>query len=108
MSPRDDFLRLRDIVGAIDEICAARDRQPPDRWTDLQFAAIRFNLIVIGEAAYHLSADTRLSDAVWDAYIDLRHRVAHEYFRVDRGHVAELAGEDLDQLRTVCERLMMG
>ncbi len=77
-------------------------------WTELQFAAIRFHLIVIGEAASHLTPAVRDDDVVWNAYVDLRHRVAHEYFRVEREHVVELVGVELNRLSALCDHLVTG
>ena len=53
MSPRDSTQRLRDIIDAIDAIEAAGDS--PE-------AAIRYHLVVIGEAV------AGLDDAVRDAH----------------------------------------
>ena len=60
-------------------------------------SAVRYHLIVIGEAVHHLPAALRL-DATWRPYLDLRNHLAHAYFRLDRARVAELAAGPFDAL----------
>lgn len=96
MSPRDTSRRLRDIIEAIDAITAA---------DDIPEAAIRYHLIVIGEAV------AGLDDAVRDAYpeipwariVGLRNELVHAYHRVDSTRLELVVGSRLEALRVVCE-----
>ncbi|MGI9188117.1 MAG: HepT-like ribonuclease domain-containing protein [Gaiellales bacterium] len=66
-------------------------------------AAVRYHLIVIGEAVHHLPLRFR-SDDTWSPFVDVRNHLAHEYFRVDRERVIDLVGERLDHLEAATRR----
>ena len=96
MSPRDSTQRLRDIIDAIDAIEAAGDS--PD-------AAIRYHLVVIGEAVAGL--DDVVRDAhpqiPWARIVGLRNELVHAYHRVDAERLQLVVGSHLEALRAVCE-----
>lgn len=71
----------------------------------MRLAAVQYHLIVIGEAVGHLPTALR-TDPAWRPYLELRNHLAHEYFRVDRTRVAELAGEPLDALESAVRALL--
>ena len=82
---RSDALRLADIVAACQELSLIQDRGYDDFLDDLilQRPAERL-LEIIGEAANHLSEQSRSSypQTPWTDIRRFRIVVAHEYFRV--------------------------
>lgn len=80
----------------------------PDTFLEQQMAidAVALNLLVIGECANRLSAETKLkSTQPWAKMVALRHRIAHGYtsvdpvllWRITRNNLPDLARE-LDAL----------
>lgn len=74
---------------------------------DLLLAAIRYHLIVLGEAVHHVPADLR-EDPIWRPYLELRNHLAHEYFRLDHARVADLIGDPLDAIERAAIALLKG
>jgi uncharacterized protein with HEPN domain len=72
-----------------------------------QSAVIRL-LEIIGEAAAHVSRSTREAhpDIPWHEMIGMRHRLIHEYFRVDLRVVWETVQRDLPQVIALIEPLV--
>ena len=75
----------------------------------MAFDAVLYNLVVIGEAVNALPADlTHGRPGVpWRDVVDMRNFLSHEYFRVSASLVRRTIDEPLDQLRTVCEHLLV-
>ena len=65
-------------------------------------------LEIIGEAAAHVSLSTREAhpDIPWHEMIGMRHRLIHEYFRVDLRVVWETVQRDLPQVIALIEPLV--
>lgn len=110
-SRRNDPLRLRDIVEAIDRIerwhragAAAREMFA-EELGDMYRSAVMRELAVIGEAAL------ALSDAVlrehpeipWREMRGFRNRAVHEYWDTDWAIIEKLVARDLPALRRVAE-----
>jgi len=72
-----------------------------------QSAVIRL-LEIIGEAAAHVSHSTREAhpNIPWPEMIGMRHRLIHEYFRVDLRVVWETVQRDLPQVIALIEPLV--
>ena len=83
-------------------IRASRERVS---FSELQFAAVRYHLIVIGEAVHHLPESLR-RDPTWRPFLELRNHLAHEYFRLNHARIAELIGEPLANLERVSRDLL--
>lgn len=102
---RDDPLRLGDIFEAIQHIeelthgLDERSFQSTDRTT---FAALRAELMTIGEAIKALSAKVRARHPAggWRNFARLRDALVHEYFRIDRERMWVIIKDDLPLLRT--------
>lgn len=83
----DDLVRIRHMIGAAESVArfvAGRRRKDLDDDEMLRLALIRA-VEIIGEAASHVSTETReaLSEIPWKEVIGMRHRLIHAYFDVD-------------------------
>lgn len=86
MPPRDWKFRIKDILGAIDNVQAYTNEMEfaafvRDRKT---IHAVIHNLTVIGEAACHLPDDILLEhpEIPWRDMRDMRNFIIHEYFGI--------------------------
>ena len=104
MSPRDDSLWLEDILSAISGIQSIGSASDSAEWSELEDAAIRYHLLVIGEAAAQLSEVARDRGAPpWAQIIGMRNRMTHEYFRTGRAQIAAVVGQPLEELGLLCQ-----
>lgn len=75
---------------------------PPDVLEDAAHYhyAVRYCLIAVGEALRHVPADIQglAPDIPWRAIINMRHRLAHDYWLTDPGIVLETAERQVDRL----------
>lgn len=88
---RADDLRVADILDAADQL-AGLVAESPDGFDEKDWLRQRASerlLEIIGEAANGLSDDFRSKhpDVRWRHIINLRHLLAHHYFRVDRDQI---------------------
>jgi len=62
--------------------------------------ATAFRLLLIGEAANHLSSDlkSKLPDIDWRGMVSLRHRLAHDYGSANFSVLWAIAGQDIPAL----------
>ncbi len=111
MSPRDDLTRLRDIqlaIAAVNSYAPALDT--PDEVTSaMAIDAVKYHLLVIGEAAGDLTAATRAraKHIPWAEITGLRNVLAHEYFRIDLELIREtINGNDLVELERAVRSLL--
>lgn len=83
MLPRDDRIRLQHMLEAAQRLTDfVRGRTAAELDNDHQLAyAVSFGLAVIGEAANHVSAQTRayLPRVPWAQIIRMRNRLIHAY-----------------------------
>lgn len=104
MSPqsrRDDAERLHDIAAAAASISAhlqaLQEGLAPEQ---IVMEAIKYNLVAIGEAAAHVSAELRDEHPTidWAAIKGLRNILTHEYFRVNHRFIRKIADADVPTL----------
>lgn len=106
---RSDWLRLQDILDAIDVVAqyvpadrAAFDRDPPVQ------SHIYRHVMIVGEAAWSLSQP--LKDAnpqiPWKQIEGMRHVMVHDYFKVDWDIVFETARTQVPALRQHVEAML--
>lgn len=104
---RSSTERLRDIVARIDAIAVAESLLHHDdpKVVATAFDAILYDLLVIGEAVRHVSAEIRerQSHVPWNDITKMRNLLAHVYFRVREATVRSTIDEPLAQLRSACE-----
>lgn len=115
MSSREARERLWDIVHAARRIQrhdAALTALGGDQIAqELYEDAVRYQLVVIGEAVTALPAEVVDMDPEipWAAINGLRNRLAHEYFRIDAVVISETVRRDIPELivriTAVAERL---
>jgi uncharacterized protein with HEPN domain len=76
--------------------------------SELHQNAVMRPLEIIGEAAAQVSQPTRQAppEVPWAEMIGMRHRLIHEYFRVDLRVVWETVQRDLPQLIALIEPLV--
>ena len=100
---RPEILYLTDIVESASAI--ARFLQDVEREAflndELRQSAVQLKLIVIGEAAAHLSADYRDQhpEVRWRSVVGLRNIAVHEYFSVNWETIWATATQDVPALR---------
>ncbi len=63
-------------------------------------AAVSYELQIVGEAAYHLSDayKSAIPSVPWDRVMAMRHRLVHDYFRVDPKILWDVVSVHLPQL----------
>ncbi|KKK63832.1 hypothetical protein LCGC14_2990320 [marine sediment metagenome] len=63
-------------------------------------SAVSMKLEIIGEAARALSAECKQAhpDIPWQAIVGLRHRIVHEYFRLDLDIIWDILQKDVPEL----------
>lgn len=99
---RKDDARLLDIVLACQEameFTTGVERQQYLEDRKLQ-VALCMELEMIGEAARTVSEEFKAShqEIPWKAIVGLRHRVVHEYFRLDQDIIWEIVQKDIPDL----------
>jgi uncharacterized protein with HEPN domain len=99
---REDRERLFDIVEALEAIrdYVGGSLEEPSIDSPVVLDAVLFRLIVVGEAAKHISAE-RLEgapDIRWRDIAGLRDIIAHEYFRIQKQIIEDTVRRDLPQL----------
>lgn len=98
---RADVVRLRDIADAVHQIRVFRTRlRTSDADVDVVRSAILYHLVIIGEAARGMTAETRqaIPAVPWSDLVALRNVLTHEYFNVSVTRIEELLDRHLDAL----------
>ncbi len=109
MSTEADQLYLRDMLQYAREayaLIATNRRDDYDRDMRTQYA-IRYLLVVIGEAASKVSksATARYPEIEWSRITGMRHRLVHGYTQVSSGIIWDTAQDDLPPLIAELERI---
>lgn len=95
-----DIIRLNDILGAISDI---ESYKSSDLKNKMVLHAVLYNIAIIGEAANKLSVILRENNPQipWDAIINMRHRIVHDYGNINIQSVRDVVDNDLSELRIV-------
>lgn len=96
-----DLLYLESIAEALERIrCYTQDGRASFLESTLHQDGVIRNLIVIGEAVKHLSADLRDSETAipWKAMAGMRDVLIHDYLRVNLDQVWQTVDRDLPPL----------
>lgn len=93
-----DLIRLTDILNAIDDI---ESYKISDLQNKMMLHAVLYNIAIIGEAAGKLSVNLRENNPQipWDAIINMRHRIVHDYGNINIQSVKEVLDNDLSDLK---------
>ncbi|OAB56027.1 hypothetical protein AY599_21475 [Leptolyngbya valderiana BDU 20041] len=100
--PRKPLLPLRqllEIAERLAQLVAELDR-PAFESDELRRAGVAYLIQNLGEAARRVPEDikARHPQIPWHLMVGMRHRLVHEYFRVDAEIVWKAAAEDLPPL----------
>ena len=100
--PHDDGARvahMRDAGRLVLEWAKGKDWPAFEKDLLLQ-AAVSYELQIVGEAAYHLSDAYKatVTGVPWDRVTTMRHRLVHDYFRVDPKILWDVVTVHLPQL----------
>jgi uncharacterized protein with HEPN domain len=105
-----DRQALEDMVGAARKILgyaegATRESLPS---VPMLLDAVLYEIIVMGEAARRLSAETRAAhpDLPWREIIGMRSIIAHDYDQVDDEELWQVIARDLPNLLPRLEALL--
>jgi uncharacterized protein with HEPN domain len=109
-SMRREQLYLADIVKAADAVAnfiTGLDAESFYKNTLVE-SAVSYQLMIIGEAAAHLSKELRerYADVPWDEIIGFRNHVVHEYFGTNWPEVWGTASEEAPLLRTRVAKIL--
>ena len=106
MTPQKDVNRLTDILLAIDAIQTYTDS---DSREEIIRDAIKYQLIVVGEASHGLGSDVRalVPEIPWQRIRAFRNLVIQEYASVDPDTVTTIIQEHLPELRAAIIRLFV-
>lgn len=108
---RDDALYLADIVENADAVVRFMVGQNEDDWLEdeVRQSAVMHRLILIGEAAAHLSRPflRRHADIAWADVVGFRNFAVHEYFAVSWPVVWITATQDVPALREAVSRILI-
>lgn len=102
MSARTDFDYLRDMLTYAEDghaLTENRTEEELDLDNGLRYG-LQFCLLVVGEAATHVSQQTRdkLPSVPWQEIVGMRNWIAHGYFKIRRGTIWVTATQNLPTL----------
>jgi uncharacterized protein with HEPN domain len=107
---RDERERLRDILEASEAIRSyvGGSLEAPSIGGPVVLDAVLFRLIVIGEAAKNLGAESQdaAPDIRWSDYAGLRDIIAHQYFRIQKQIIEDTIRRDLPELLRAVDGLL--
>ncbi len=107
---RTERLYLHDIIEAADAI--TRFVRGLDQQTFIQdglvYSAVAYQLMIIGEAAAHVSDGTRSLDLgiEWQDIVAFRNIIVHAYFATDESIMWNAATRNVPQLRAQIQALL--
>ena len=109
--PLKDRIRLEHITEATDNVLRYTTGKTFDdmQADDMMCYAIVYNILSIGEAAYHLTKAFREShpETNWDGIMKMRNVLAHDYYKLKIQTVWEVAQHDLPPLRQQVARYLV-
>ena len=101
--PLKDRVRLEHIVEASNNVARYMDGKTFEdiQADDMMCYAIVYNILSIGEAAYHLTKAFRKEhpETDWEVIIKMRNVLAHDYYKLKIQTVWEVASHDLPLLQ---------
>lgn len=100
-----DLLRLKDILQAVDDIESIGFKPKSPR---MDLLAVAYSIAVIGEACSKLSDALKKSSphVPWRDIIGMRHKIVHEYGKLDPEIVAAVVRDDIPTLKSQIEIIM--
>ena len=108
--PLKDRIRLNHIAEAADNIARYTDGKTFEdlQSNDMMCYAIVYNILSIGEAAYHLTKAFQKEhpDTPWEVIMRMRNILAHDYYKLKLQTIWEVACHDLPTLRKQVEHYL--
>ncbi len=108
--PLKDRIRLEHIVASADNISRyTHGKTYNDLLSDdMMCYAVVYNILAIGEAAYHLTKAFQKEhpDTEWDDIMKMRNVLAHDYYKLKLQTVWEVVQHDLPRLREQITRYL--
>lgn len=102
LSMRDDRIYLRHMLDATEKALKYRSTMSFEDFVqdEMRVDAVIRELMIVGEAAAHLSENFRIShpEIPFPDIIGMRNRLIHEYFGIDTEAVSKTCEEDLPAL----------
>jgi uncharacterized protein with HEPN domain len=109
MSPEDSVYlgHMLDMTRRVNEITRSNKRGDYDA-DDILRMGLTHLVQVIGEAARRVSSDFQKQhpEIPWRQIIGMRHRIVHDYMRVDEDVLWQVVSSDLPALLPILEKLM--
>lgn len=108
--PKSDrlyLLDMRDHAAEALEIIAGKRREDFDTDRVLR-RALTFLLQIIGEAARHVSQETRDAnpEIPWPRITGMRHRIVHDYLNIDEDVVWQTVTQELEPLTAKLDAIL--
>ncbi len=101
--PLKDRIRLEHIAEAANNITRYTEGKSYDDLMsdDMMCYAVVYNILAIGEAAYHLTKAFRMEhpETPWEVIIKMRNVLAHDYYKLKTQTVWEVVQNDIPPLR---------
>lgn len=107
---RNDKERWQDILESIEKIEKYLQKGKDKFYSDeLIQTYIIHHLLIIGEAANHVSENVRkqYNNVPWVGTIDVRNIIAHEYFRVDLDIIWNIVQKNLPDLKRKIREILV-
>ena len=108
--PLKDRSRLRHIIEAIDNVVRYTSGKTFSdmQSDDMMCYAVVYNVMAIGEAAYHITKSFRQEhpETQWDDIMKMRYVLAHDYYKLKIQTVWEVTQHDLPPLREQVTRYL--
>ena len=105
-----DRIRLEHIAEAADNISRYTSGKTYEDMLadDMMCYAVVYNILAIGEAAYHLTKAFQKEhpETAWDDIMRMRNVLAHDYYKLKLQTVWEVVQHDLPPLRQQVERYL--
>lgn len=109
--PLKDRIRLEHIVQAADNIARYTTGRTYDDMVadDMMCYAVVYNILAIGEAAYHLTKAFQKDhpETEWEGIMRMRNVLAHDYYKLKLQTVWEVVQHDLPTLRQQIGRYLV-
>lgn len=108
--PLKDRARLEHILASADNVARYTEGKTYEDLLadDMMCYAVVYNILAIGEAAYHLTKTFRKehSETDWDDIMKMRNVLAHDYYKLKTQTVWEVVQHDLPPLREQVTRYL--
>ncbi len=102
--------RMLHIIQAIDKILNYTDDVNYEKFCNHEMMkdAVMRNFEIIGEAAYHISNDTKkkYSEVEWKAIQAFRHILAHDYYEVNLERLWSIKEKYIEDLKVDMEKIL--